>query len=195
MLKVLEDYWLNGTGSKRFERNWWTNVPWSAAFISWVMKKAGAGKDFNYSASHSVYTSSAKENALKNNNNLFEAYPVTKVVPRVGDIVCKSRANSGATYDNIRPGMNTHCDIVTSVQPNSISMIGGNVDNSVSQKKVTTDPTGKITGQDFFAESALALNEKWRLYGMDRTNPPLAYAHINRSRFVRSLRSSSGLLL
>lgn len=150
MRAVLEDYWLTGTGSKRFETNWWSQVPWSAAFISWVMKKAGAGQDFNYSASHSVYTAAAKDNALQNNNNLFKAYPITQVAPRLGDIVCQDRG-SGATYDNIKPGMATHCDIVTSVQPNSISVVGGNLSDSVSKNTVSTDSSGKITAKNFFA--------------------------------------------
>ena len=151
MRSVLEDYWRNGAGYMPTEANWWEAVPWSAAFISWVMKKAGAGKDFNYSAGHSYYTAAAKENAIKNNNNMFKAYPITKVAPRVGDIVCAARASSGATYENIRGGMNTHCDIVTSVQPNKLSVIGGNVDNTVSQKPVTTDSNGRINAKDFFA--------------------------------------------
>ena len=151
MRPVLEDYWLTGVGSKPPGTNWWEAVPWSAAFISWVMKKAGAGKDFNYSAGHSYYTVAAKENALKNNNNMFKAYPIAKVAPRVGDIVCAARASSGATYENIKGGMNTHCDIVTSVQPNKIFAIGGNVSDSVSQKPITTDSNGRINAKDFFA--------------------------------------------
>ena len=150
MRSVLEDYWLTGTGSKRYESSWWSAVPWSAAFISWVMKKAGAGSDFSYSASHSVYTAAAKENALQNNSNLFKAYRITQVAPRLGDIVCKDRG-SGATYDNIKPGMSTHCDIVTSVQPNSISVVGGNLSDSVSKNPVTTDSSGKINAKDYFA--------------------------------------------
>jgi hypothetical protein len=151
MRPVLKDYWATGTGSERRESNWWSAVPWSAAFISWVMKKSGAGNDFKYSAGHSVYTAAAKENAIKNNKNLFKAYPITKVAPRLGDIVCKSRDGSGATYDNITPGMNTHCDIVTDIQPNSISVVGGNVSDSVSKKSVSTAADGKIAARDYFA--------------------------------------------
>ena len=47
--------------------------------------------------------------------------------------------------------MSTHCDIVTSVQPNKILAIGGNVGDSVSQKTVTTDSNGRINAKDFFA--------------------------------------------
>jgi hypothetical protein len=115
------------------------------------MKKAGAGNTFRYAAAHASYIVAAKRNRLANNSNPFKAYRVTEVAPRVGDLVCKSRAGSGATYDTIRPGMKTHCDIVTEVRPGSIVTIGGNVANSVSTTTVPTDAAGRITRPGYFA--------------------------------------------
>jgi hypothetical protein len=69
----------------------------------------------------------------------------------VGDLICKSRAGSGATYDNIRPGMTTHCDIVTEVRPGTIAAVGGNVSNSVAQSNVRTDSGGRIIAPNYFA--------------------------------------------
>src|SRR5574341_1215029 len=44
---VLQDYWRIGTGRRyTTEPNWWSKHPWSAAFISWIMKRAGAGNAF-----------------------------------------------------------------------------------------------------------------------------------------------------
>jgi hypothetical protein len=151
MQGVLKDYWLTGTGSERTESSWWSAVPWSAAFISYVMKKAGAGGDFKYSASHSEYTVAAKANRMVGANNLFKAYRITEKAPRVGDLVCKSRAGSGATYDNIKVGMSTHCDIVTAVEPNRLTTIGGNLSDSVSRTYVQTDANGYITSPEYFA--------------------------------------------
>ena len=151
MRPVIEDYWRTGVGYKPSKPNWWSAVPWSAAFISWLMRKAGAGKHFKYSGGHSYYTAAAKQNALQNNSNMFKAFPIGKVTPRVGDLVCKSRAGSGATYENIKPGMTTHCDLVTSVEPNRLLTIGGNLDNSVAQRKVPTGANGRITSPGYFA--------------------------------------------
>lgn len=148
---VIEGYWQNGPGYKPSEPNWWSAVPWSAAFISWLMRKAGAGADFKYSGSHAAYTAAAKQNRLANNNNQFKAYRITEVKPRVGDLVCKSRAGSGATYDNIAPGMATHCDIVTAVEPSRLITVGGNVSDSVKQTIVPTDANGFINKPDYFA--------------------------------------------
>jgi hypothetical protein len=151
MRPVLEDYWVTGTGSARKEPNWWTDVPWSAAFISWVMKKAGAGNAFKYSAGHATYIKAAKDNRIANNSNPFKAYRVSEMPPRVGDLVCKSRSGSGASYDNIMPGMATHCDIVTAVESNRLATIGGNVSNSVGRTFVPINARGLITSPVYFA--------------------------------------------
>ena len=148
---MLADYWATGTGTRFQEANWWSVYPWSAAFISWVMRQAGAGNAFAYSPSHSVYIVAAKNNRLANNGNPFKAYRITEMQPRVADLVCTSRAGSGATYDNIRAGMATHCDIVTEVRPGSLVTIGGNVSDSVSQTSVPTDAAGRVNRPGYFA--------------------------------------------
>lgn len=149
--QVLEDYWRKGAGWLPNDPAWWTNYPWSAAFISWIMRQAGAGNNFKYSAAHAVYTKAAKDNRLAGNRNPFKAYRISEVAPQPGDIVCKSRAGSGATYDNIREGMQTHCDIVTAVQPGRLTTIGGNVSDSVKMTPVSIDGNGKITKPGYFA--------------------------------------------
>ncbi|MGH7888564.1 MAG: DUF2272 domain-containing protein, partial [Candidatus Binatia bacterium] len=124
---------------------------WSAAFISWVMRTAGAGDAFKRSSAHATYTRAAKDNRVANNNNPFRAYRITELAPQVGDLICKSRAGSGATYDNIKRGMFTHCDIVTEVRPGKLVTVGGNVSNSVGQTPVRTDANGRITQPNYFA--------------------------------------------
>ncbi len=154
--KTLQDYWKTGVGMSYSEDQLGDSAfqnahPWSAAFISWVMKTAGAGNAFKFSASHAVYTRAAKDNRFANNNNPFKAYRITELAPQVGDLICKNRAGRGATYDNIRPGMKTHCDIVTDARPSRLVTIGGNVNNSVAQKTVRTDASGRIMEPNYFA--------------------------------------------
>jgi peptidoglycan hydrolase-like protein with peptidoglycan-binding domain len=148
---VLSDYWQTGAGWRPNDPDWWSKHPWSAAFISWVMRKSGAGNAFNYSAAHAAYTKAAKDNRLANNSNPFKAYRTSETAPQAGDLVCKSRAGSGATYDNIRPGMATHCDIVTEVQPGRLLTIGGNVSDSVKMTPVSTDGNGRVSDPQYFA--------------------------------------------
>jgi hypothetical protein len=154
--QILLDYWLTGPrvrvqASDLGSEAWQAGHPWSAAFISWVMRKAGAGNAFPYSSAHATYIKAAKDNRMANNANPFKAYPVTEVSPAVGDLVCKSRDRSGATYENIRRGMKTHCDIVIDVQPGQLITIGGNVKDSVSKTTVNTDTNGYITDPRYFA--------------------------------------------
>jgi hypothetical protein len=142
---VLADYWKTGVGALPSGTSWWSDTPWSAAFISWVMKKAGAGADFKYSSSHTVYVHAAKQNREQGNAKAFKAYRISEVAPRVGDLVCQPRENSGITYDRL-DGKHyaSHCDVVTAVSPGSITIIGGNVGDSVSRKTLSTDAQGKL---------------------------------------------------
>ncbi len=153
MRAKLRDYWATGARVTRIfgESNWWSAHPWSAAFISWIMRKAGAGNAFRYAAAHAVYIKAAKDNRLANNANPFKAYRLREVRPQIGDLVCKSRAGSGANYDNIRAGHKTHCDIVTEVHPGRLTTMGGNVGNSVSKTSVRLDANGFINHPGYFA--------------------------------------------
>lgn len=147
---VLADYWKSGAGYMPTGSNWMGDNPWSAAFISWVVKRAGGGSNFKYSAGHSYYTVAAKQNRLAGNSNPFKAYRISEATPRVGDIVCLDRG-SGATYDSIREGMATHCDIVVEVQPGKLTTIGGNLSDTVRTTTVTTDANGRINQRGYFA--------------------------------------------
>lgn len=156
VLARLRDYWRTGV-RRRFSRQqlgnrqFQSHHPWSAAFISWVMRRAGAGAAFRYSAAHATYIVASKANRLAGSANPFKAYRVSERQPRPGDLVCRRRAGSGATYANIRRGMKTHCDIVVKVRPNSLIAIGGNVSNSVNRTRVRLDSRGFIRDRRYFA--------------------------------------------
>lgn len=46
-------YWRDGTGKNLTGKS--DDYPWSAAFISYVLRKSGAANRFRYSAQHSVF--------------------------------------------------------------------------------------------------------------------------------------------
>ncbi|WP_337323623.1 phage tail tip lysozyme [Kribbella sp. CCNWLW197] len=132
--------------------------PWSAVFVSYVMRTAGAGSGFRYSAAHQTYISAARKSRLAGDTSKpFWAYRATELAPRIGDLVCASRSSSGATYDNISDPQTraTHCDIVTEIQPGRIRVIGGNVGQTVGEKWLRTLSDGKLnltgTQNRFFA--------------------------------------------
>ena len=94
---TLRDYWVAGVGSEDGYRQ---KQLWSAAFISWVMKKAGAGNAFKHSAMHGTYIKAAKDNPYAKNSNTLKAYRTTEVKPRIGDLVCTYYDGSW-NYDNV----------------------------------------------------------------------------------------------
>lgn len=129
-LPRLRKYWEEGSGVKA-DDNYYINQAWSSAFISYLMRKAGAGDDFNYSQSHSQYIAQAVKNRKEKNSKKFKAYKPSEVKVEVGDLVCYPR-QSGVTYDS-KAGYMSHCDLINSIKKNNAIGIGGNVSNSVSK--------------------------------------------------------------
>lgn len=68
MTATLQEYYRTGVGitvtaSDLQSSSWQAGHPWSAVFISWVMRQAGAGSAFAYSTAHREYVGAAKRNA------------------------------------------------------------------------------------------------------------------------------------
>lgn len=134
----LLEYWLVATGGNRAQAKSLLaqRAHWSAAFISYCAKKAGAGRLFKYSAAHWVYLAAAKENRLQERNNPFKLYRLQEYRPQVGDILASTRDGSRITFDNIEDGGPTHCDIVISTSSTSAMVVGGNWDDSAKKHSV-----------------------------------------------------------
>ncbi len=122
---------------------------WSAAFISYVMRIAGAGKRFPYSADHADYINAARRVSLGQSTEwLVLAERLQDYAPRLGDLVCFGRGRAkGLRFEDLpTPGLfPSHCDIVvdTSVA-GQISVIGGNVEDSVTMNSVPVTADGKL---------------------------------------------------
>ena len=127
----LRNYWEKGAGVKQNDE-YYVEEAWSSAFISYLMKMAGAGDDFKYAPSHSQYISQAVKNRKENNAKKFKAYKPNEVDVKVGDLVCYPR-QSGVGYDS-GAGYKSHCDLIISVNGNTAVGVGGNVSDSVSKK-------------------------------------------------------------
>ncbi len=124
---------------------------WSAAFISYVMRIAGAGTHFPYSEAHSTYIDLAKEQRLgKASGWLVMAARPSEYAPAPGDLICTGRADGrNLTYDDLPAGhFPAHCDIVVGTAPGQIQVVGGNVDDAVTLKHVPVTPDGRLAGPD-----------------------------------------------
>jgi hypothetical protein len=124
---------------------------WSAAFVSYVMRIAGAGPRFPYSPTHSDYIDIAREMSLGQTSGwVITAERPDAYAPRPGDLICTGRGRAGTLrYDNLPAGkFPAHCDIVVQAAPGLLSVIGGNVDDAVTMKHVPTTPDGKLAEPD-----------------------------------------------
>jgi len=151
---ILVDYWLNGVGmtpsdAARFADQLYA---WSAAFICWVLRKAGAGKDFSYNSYHSTYIAASYQNRMSGNCSPFKAYRLNEAAPQLGDLVCTTYQNVPVDLERVRPGTSGyHCDIVVKIEPGKLTTLGGNVSDSVGQRTVTIDANGFVNKPGYFA--------------------------------------------
>lgn len=145
-------YWNEGLKVKWIDtKEEVTSIPWSAAFISWVMRTAGAGDRFKYDARHSVYIRDAIQKRKSNDNTAgFKGYKLSEVAPQVGDLVCASRGKDAGKvgYDTTRD-YESHCDIVVATRPGKIEVIGGNVSQSVGKKTLDIDAQGRLIDKKY----------------------------------------------
>jgi Uncharacterized protein conserved in bacteria (DUF2272)/Domain of unknown function (DUF1906) len=138
------DYWVEGTNTHGIDgRN--HDAYWSATFISWLMRNAGAGDRFRYSTQHSVYISQGIRDFLKKRDEAgYWTVRLGDEKPSVGDIVCWSRT-TGIDYDHQNGGdYPGHADLVVEVAPDRVWIIGGNVGNSVTRRPLHLDPDGYL---------------------------------------------------
>lgn len=128
------------------------NYAWSAAFISYVMRIAGAAGRFPYSETHSYYINIAKQMATGQAHGwIITAERPEGYAPQPGDLICLGRGHAHAlTYDDLPSGtFPGHCDIVVNTTvPGEIAVIGGNVDDAVTMKHVPVTPDGKLATPD-----------------------------------------------
>lgn len=119
---------------------------WSAAFISYVMRTAGAGARFPYAPSHYVYINIAKSMTLGRTSGwAITAEPIDRYAPALGDLICYPRERYKLTYDRLpRRRFAAHCDIVVKREPGQLSVIGGNVDHAVTMKHVPVTADGRV---------------------------------------------------
>jgi hypothetical protein len=150
MHPILQDYWQVGVGqpvnptalaSPEFHRR----RPWGAAFISWIMRRAGAGPAFPYSAAYSQIIE-----ATRQNRSPFRIYKANQVRPVPGDLVCRWFAGQPNGSEGAARGPFPRCYIVADIQPRQIIAVGV-VRNSVGMVRIPTDPGGAIADPQTFA--------------------------------------------
>lgn len=126
-------------------------MPWSAAFVSWVMCEAGLGdmRQFWRSIAHRDYIDQAIR--VRDGVEIYGAYNAYDPGERPispGDLLCDVLTTARYQYRTIedrRPDMGVpapaHCDIVVKVAADRILVIGGNILGAVTLAIWPTEPT------------------------------------------------------
>jgi hypothetical protein len=129
------------------------DTPWSAAFVSYVMRKAAVA-GFHISASHFDYVRDAR---LHPADSPFLYLDPTNAKPATGDLLCYVRipgriygyAGLVAAVDANSGSLSMHCDIIAAVNPDNdgkVYLIGGNVQQGVTMRLLHVNRTGNFWG-------------------------------------------------
>jgi hypothetical protein len=124
--------------------------PWSAAFISWIMKEAGL-PDYQFppAEAHWMYLTQIMGQA-GDPAAAFAPRAIREYRPQPGDLICATRGNNHTIlagqdpYSTLLNHTKLHCDIVVERRGDTVAAIGGNVRNSVSKTILRLDKDGFI---------------------------------------------------
>ena len=142
------DYW--GACGKPEWNGRTSSKPWSGAFVSWVMARAGyTPQQFPRDGRHGSYLAALYDRE-KNRGAPFYLHSPSEYSPKPGDLICTGssgptwrHADSRTAHRRIDNTAN-HCDIVTDVRGGYVQAIGGNVKNSVAMSLYPVDSRGRL---------------------------------------------------
>jgi hypothetical protein len=124
--------------------------PWSAAFISWIVRRAGpeyAG--FRFAAAHSRYINDSIRKREAGASSPFWGFRLHEHKVGLGDLVCQWRT-SRRTYDDARQSdaFFSHCDVVVEVGSGSVRALGGNNAHTVGFKTYAVNAAGILKAEN-----------------------------------------------
>jgi hypothetical protein len=127
---------------------------WSAVFVSWCVKTAGAGSDeFRFSSMHSEFVNQAIANQI-NDEGVFRGRRIEDYSPSVGDILQINRNENEFDYDHAADNKFyvSHSAIIVEVGEDSdggyIKQIGGNESDSIRKTLIRLNEDGLIDQPD-----------------------------------------------
>lgn len=104
---------------------------WSAAFISFVVSRAGAKSSFTYAQRHSTYVYQAIHDRENGVTGRFWGYRPHDIGIAPGDILAMNQGGGARpiSFEEARHSSqySSHCDIVVKAGPDRVETIGGNV--------------------------------------------------------------------
>jgi hypothetical protein len=143
-----------------------SDSPWSAAFISYVMHRAGlADEQFQYAAAHWQYV---KQAFGTDPQRVYSACDPRHTSPGEGDLLCYSRGPlapenfEGWLSAVNRPGFSaaSHCEIVVLIDRTASKMetVGGNVMQSVAMRRLKLNRDGLLSSGHYTGSASRRLS-------------------------------------
>ena len=169
------EYWWLGLGGKGREARWTgkhdengrvfaafddEHYAWSAAFISYVMRMAGAGDRFPYAPNHAAYVNAA----ASGRSSILTAHAPQSYAPKLGDLLCFGREwASGLRFSDLpsRDFWPGHCAIVVARAGNMLSVVGGNDQDAVTMDHITVASDGGLSSFNHRIEWPIAIEVRY----------------------------------
>jgi len=169
------EYWWLGLGGQGREARWTgkhdekgrvfpalddERYAWSAAFISYVMRIAGAGERFPYAANHAAYVNAT----ASGQSAILSAHAPQSYAPKLGDISCFGREwASGLRFSDLPtngywPG---HCALVVAREGNTLSVVGGNEADAVTMEHVIIASDGGLSSLNHRSEWPIVIEVRY----------------------------------
>jgi hypothetical protein len=128
-------------------RSFVVDTPWSAAFVSWVMRQARV-PGFAASSRHVDYVRAAS----RASPGPYRLVAPADATPAPGDLLCYVRGQSRAlghrglldVLDGSEAGLPMHCDIVVAAEAGIAWLVGGNVQQTVALRMLRLDAQGRF---------------------------------------------------
>lgn len=146
LCKQIQRYWTE----LGFDFTSCVSVAWSAVFVSWCIKQAGANStEFKFHQRHSVFVKKAIQNAIQN-VGVFKGRKVNEYKPNIGDIIHNNRENNTYDYEYAKSNDSylSHSAIIIEVGEDNNGKyaltIGGNEGDSIRIKEIRLDKNGLI---------------------------------------------------
>ena len=123
--------------------------PWSAAFVSWVMQRAGV-PGFRSSASHFDYVRAARKDAAGSPYRFVERWSARGPAGHLLCSVLRTRVlvfvGWANPIDGSASGLPMHCDMIVAVNDGKGYAIGGNVQQAVTMRVLNLNAQGQLWG-------------------------------------------------
>lgn len=126
------------------------DVPWSAAFISFVLRSAGtAYSGFKFAAAHARYIHDSIKKRQSAVDSPFWGFRLHEHKVALGDLVCQWRTTP-RTYDQaaVQDSFFSHCDVVVELSGGAVRALGGNNSHTVGFKTYARNEDGFLKAEN-----------------------------------------------